>query len=89
MLLSIELNKYIDVLDKRVQEKETKISGAAARKARRLGSPSKSQAPYDAPAWALKNHTSTGTHHCTFLYNVYYSRCTTRDGYLTLRNNMI
>ena len=51
----IELDKYIAVLDKRLQEKDAKIlSGAAARKNRQLGSPSLSKPPPNAPSWSYK-----------------------------------
>ena len=53
------LNKYIDSLDQRLAVVTTKdLSGNVAKKVRKVGEPSISTPPLDAPAWAVKKKTS-------------------------------
>lgn len=55
MLYSVELNEYIEHLDKRLEEKTQKeYVGIVAKKSRKCGTPSTSKAPMDAPSWAVK-----------------------------------
>ena len=57
--LYIVLNKYIDTLDKRVERVASKYKdGIVAKKVRRLGEPSLSSFPANAPSWAIKKSSS-------------------------------
>ena len=49
----IDLNKFMDRLDKRYQDKVSKEGGTVARKIRKQGAPSASFPPVDAPEWTV------------------------------------
>ena len=57
-LVCLGLNRYIEVLDKRLDQQEKELSGAAARKPRKLGLPSLLHPPANAPVWAVKRNYS-------------------------------
>ena len=44
------------MLDKRLEQQDKELSGAAARKPRKLGSPSSLHPPANAPVWAVKQN---------------------------------
>ena len=52
--LILELNEYIELLDKRFSEKNHREAGLVAKKIRKLGSPSTSEPPTDSPTWAIE-----------------------------------
>ena len=51
----LELNRYINVLDKRREKVGCRSSGLVAKKVRVLGHPSESQPPASAPSWAVQS----------------------------------
>ena len=47
----------MNVLDLRLVKKQPQPSGLVAKKVRKIGTPSDSLPPYDAPSWALDKDT--------------------------------
>ena len=62
MFIIAELNEYIEILDKRLEKKKQKdVCGLVAKKVRKLGNPSSSTPPTDAPSWAIHHQGSVVT----------------------------
>lgn len=54
---NIELDEYIELLDKRLGERVQKeYVGIVAKKVRTCGQPSTSKPPIDAPSWAVRKN---------------------------------
>lgn len=55
----VVLNRFIETLDQRLDKLHPKESvGNVAKKVRKLGDISMSEAPHDAPSWTVANSTS-------------------------------
>lgn len=54
LLICIELNEFIHALDKRLEKTGKEAPGLVAKKERKLGLPSTSVPPKNAPHWAVK-----------------------------------
>ena len=50
-----ELEEFMQILDQRHEAKAKKDKGTMAKKVRRVGTPSCSQPPSDAPTWTVKH----------------------------------
>lgn len=56
--MCIELDQYIEVLDKRLSEQVQKeYVGIVAKKVRKCGIPSSCKPPENVPAWAIKRNS--------------------------------
>ena len=49
----VELNEFMALLDLRLAQKEPHPVGLVAKKVRKVGSPSKSSPPINAPVWSI------------------------------------
>ena len=62
MSYTSELDRFMQVLDDRMRVKVPLSQGMVAKKVRRVGAPSKSLPPLDAPKWAVKNFEGIAKH---------------------------
>ena len=60
-IIIVELNKFIEVLDKRVEKTTKETPGLVAKKERKEGEPSSSVPPNGAPKWAVKQACGADT----------------------------
>ena len=55
IVIAVELNEYIELLEKRLsQQTQKECTGIVAKKLRTCGEPSMSPPPKGAPSWAVK-----------------------------------
>lgn len=77
LLIIIELDKFIDVLDKRLEKGAKETPGLVAKKERKLGLPSSSIPPMEAPRWAVKcfdtQHSDAENEPEGELFSIYFS----------------
>ena len=71
------LDKFIDVLDKRLEKAAKETPGLVAKKERKLGLPSSSIPPMEAPCWAVKcfdtQHSDAENEPEGELFSIYFS----------------
>lgn len=51
-----ELNKFMETLDKRLDDSSKVITGLVAKKPRKIGSFSSAEVPPNAPAWSIRGN---------------------------------
>ena len=56
----VELNDFMALLDARLAQKESHPVGLVAKKVRKVGSPSKSPPPTNAPVWSIDPKYNNG-----------------------------
>ena len=69
LYLFTELDEFIATIDSR-QDKKSPLPGLVAKKVRRVGEPSPSSAPADAPTWAVAIPGKAPLFYCTNTYKV-------------------
>ena len=68
-LYHLGLNEFMALLEERLAQKEPHPVGLVAKKVRKIGSPSKSLPPVNAPVWAVDSHFDIGK----FMYSYRFS----------------
>ena len=70
-LYRLGLNEFMALLEERLGQKDPHPVGLVAKKVRKIGSPSKSLPPINAPVWAVDPHFGTGEY--MYMYSCRFS----------------